>query len=62
LAERVDGIDLSRYKVGDLIELPQRDAEILIAEEWATAVAAERRCGLDRRASSSPHDDDGCSK
>ena len=36
LAEAIDGIDLSRRRVGDLVELPQHDAEMLVAEGWAT--------------------------
>jgi len=36
LAECVDGIDLSRRCVGDVISLSKHDAELLIAEGWAT--------------------------
>ena len=48
----MDGIDLSRRRVGDLIELSQRDAKILIAEGWATPDDAhrDRRIRADRRA------------
>jgi hypothetical protein len=35
LAECVDGIDLSRRRVGDVFDVSQRDAAILIAEGWA---------------------------
>lgn len=35
LAERVNGVDLSKVQVGDLLHLPARDARILIAEGWA---------------------------
>ena len=34
-AHVIDGIDLSRVRSGDEIELTARDAEILIAEGWA---------------------------
>src|SRR5689334_19873633 len=35
LANYLDGIDVSEYKQGDIIDLPWRDAELLIAERWA---------------------------
>ena len=35
LAEKVDGIDLSRFRKGDKISLPPRDAMLLVAEGWA---------------------------
>ena len=35
LANRLDGIDVSAYEQGDIIDLPWRDAELLIAERWA---------------------------
>jgi hypothetical protein len=37
LANHLDGIDVSAYQQGDVLELPRRDAELLIAEGWATA-------------------------
>lgn len=39
LAGRLDGIDVSHLKVGDIIELPTAAAAILIAERWAEVVA-----------------------
>jgi hypothetical protein len=42
LADRIDGIDLTRVRVGDAVEFPQRDAELLTAEGWA--VPERRRC------------------
>jgi hypothetical protein len=38
LAERVNGVDLSKVDVGDSLDLPSRDACILIAEGWAEVV------------------------
>jgi hypothetical protein len=35
LAALIDGVDLSRHSVGEVIELPQREAQLLIAEGWA---------------------------
>jgi hypothetical protein len=49
LAEHINGIDLSRRAVGDLIDLSQRDGEMLVAEGWALAVPVERN-GDRRRA------------
>ena len=34
-AEAIDGVDLSRNQVGDLLDLSMRDAHMLIAEGWA---------------------------
>jgi hypothetical protein len=34
-AEAIDGVDLSRNQVGDLLDLSVRDARMLIAEGWA---------------------------
>ena len=35
LAERIDDIDLSRHRFGDLLALSPRDTAMLIAEGWA---------------------------
>ena len=37
LAQRLDGIDLSPYAVGDVFEAPRTEAELLIAEGWGVA-------------------------
>jgi hypothetical protein len=44
-AERIDGVDLSGRHVGDRIDLPQIEAELLVAEQWALP---------DRRTTSTP--------
>ena len=36
LADCLDGVDLSHYAVGDVLDLPRREAYLLIAEGWAT--------------------------
>lgn len=41
LAAMIDGVDLTHSEVGDLIELPARDARLLIAEGWAVPTGAE---------------------
>ena len=40
-AECLDGIDLSRHRVGEVFTLPVHAARILIAEGWAEMI--ERR-------------------
>jgi hypothetical protein len=42
-AECIDGVSLHGRKVGDLIELPEREAELLVAEEWAVSDRRKRR-------------------
>ena len=44
-AEEIDGIDLSAHRVSDVLDLPRRDAQMLLAEGWAE---------LDARASQRP--------
>jgi len=38
LAEQIDGIDLSRSRVGDRLALSSDEARLLIAEGWAEPV------------------------
>ena len=38
LAEVVNGVDLSHYREGDVVELPERECRMLIAEHWAEMV------------------------
>jgi len=35
LAECIDGIDLSEVRPGDIIDVPAREAALLLAERWA---------------------------
>ena len=35
LADCLDGVDLSHYSVGDVLDLPRREAHLLMAEGWA---------------------------
>ena len=37
-AQSINGVDLSRVRPGEDIELSSRDAEMLIAEGWAVAL------------------------
>ena len=41
-AQIINGIDLSRARAGENIELSTRDAQLLIAEGWATPAAEAR--------------------
>ena len=34
-AEQIDGINLSGYEVGDMLDLTPDEARLIIAEEWA---------------------------
>lgn len=36
LAERIDGVNLEGACVGDVLDLGEREARLLIAEDWAT--------------------------
>ena len=53
LAECLDGVDLTRRHVGDALNLPAREAQLLIAEQWATPAERRRtimsRSGNERR-------------
>jgi hypothetical protein len=51
LCDRIDGIDLSRYRVGDVLDLSMYEAALLIAEGWAEKVdsssdAGSRACAV----------------
>jgi hypothetical protein len=45
LAPLVDGVDLSSHEVGDVFDLPEEQARLVIAEDWAI---------LERRTSQNP--------
>jgi len=36
LAERIDGVDLSDHAVGEVLDVPEHDMQLLVAEGWAT--------------------------
>ena len=44
LAERIDGVGLEGACVGDVLDLTEREARLLIAEDWATD--RERRMAI----------------
>jgi hypothetical protein len=41
LADRVDGIDLTHYGVGEVIDLPETDGRLIVAEEWGVPARRE---------------------
>src|SRR3954453_11045298 len=43
LATHIDGVNLSVHRVGDVFEVTRREAELLIAEDWAVPVALRAR-------------------
>jgi hypothetical protein len=51
LADAIDGIDVSGHAVGDVIDLPQHDATILVAEGWAASAGITAGSAGDRRRS-----------
>lgn len=54
LAERIDGIDLSGRSVGDVLDLPDREALCLIAEGWALPLDAAGDGGFHRSPDAEP--------
>ena len=53
LAERVDGIDLSSYQEGDVLDLSGREAELLVAEGWAVRAGRRSRREIRHRTTTS---------
>ncbi|MGH9253065.1 MAG: hypothetical protein ACRD3C_00690 [Vicinamibacterales bacterium] len=47
-SERINGIDLSRAREGDTLDLSTRDALLLMAEGWASPVHDDRESERDR--------------
>ncbi len=37
----MDGVDVSHVRAGDILQLPDADAEVLISEGWAERVAED---------------------
>jgi hypothetical protein len=59
-AERIDDVDLSGRKVGDVLDLPPRDAALLMAEQWALPDRRETSASkptTERRRSNAPGSD-----
>ena len=45
LADRVDGVDLTHHDVGEVIDLPEMDGRLIVAERWGEF--ARREADLD---------------
>ena len=61
LANVMDGVDVTNYEPGDLIDLPERKARLLVAEGWAIAdlrIAGPARVLAFRRATDPGHSRD----
>lgn len=43
LADRLDGVDVSNQREGDVLDLPGRDAELLVGEGWAVPIRGTSR-------------------
>lgn len=41
LADHVDGVDLTHFDVGEVIELPDTDGRLVIAEQWGVFARRE---------------------
>jgi hypothetical protein len=50
LAERIDGISLEGRSVGDVFDVPEPEARLLIAEEWGDRRLGSRPTLNQRRA------------
>jgi hypothetical protein len=51
LAEEIDGVNLAGRQVGDVMNLSEKEAKLLLAEEWAQPDRQERRRGHRREQS-----------
>jgi len=48
LADRIDDVELSPYAVGDVLNLSQRDAALLVAEGWASPLERQTSSAIER--------------
>ena len=48
LADKIDGVDVSRYSVGDTLQVPADQARLLVAERWAIADSDDGDRGTER--------------
>jgi hypothetical protein len=48
LADKIDGVDVSRYSVGDTLQVPADQARLLVAEQWAIADSDDGHRGTER--------------
>lgn len=48
-AERLNGVDLSKFRVGNCLDLSPKDARLLVAEGWAELVEESEESDKKRR-------------
>ena len=48
-AEALDGVDLSRWRVGEVLAVTRHEAELLLAEGWAEPVRDDAVTALSNR-------------
>ena len=41
-AQMLNGVDLSHWLVGEVVDVPEREAQMLIAEAWASPLSSSR--------------------
>ena len=56
LADRVDGIDLTNHDVGEVIDLPEMDGRLMVAEQWGEFARREADLEDGRNAAARPFD------
>jgi len=61
-SQLINGIDLSQVREGDTLELPARDADMLVAEGWAVAADGMDRDRAQERTTRKRHPRAGASK
>jgi hypothetical protein len=59
LANRLNGIDVTEVRTGDVIELPGIEAAMLIAEGWAEQVSDDIATQRSKKPSKSPKEHTG---
>jgi hypothetical protein len=55
LAHRLNSVDLSRHAVGDVVDLPTPNAEMLIEEGWAVLADGAVNARPSRRSNAANH-------
>jgi hypothetical protein len=48
-AERIDGVDLSQVHTGDVLDVPPKEARILVNEGWADIVGSDEESDTSTR-------------
>lgn len=43
LADEIDGVNVRDYRPGDVVDVPLREARLLVLEEWAIPDRRERQ-------------------